>query len=1336
MRGIRFLFCVLVLITIQMGAQVSSGALSDALRVQYTGRLFGYYRIEPGEKERDHLEPVKRFLAMRHPNPDQQAPPLLLGMGDNFAPEMGASLQLQALETDCALPLGPQPPPEGVYKTSTRYASRAECDNVVNFLLQAGYRAIVPGREDFSYSAAWLHSIGLLIRQTHSSRSQDGRLTMLAANARVTLLGKKCPLLFSGNLSSKDSETCMENDLPDRLDWLDRLDRVLSPTLIQNVEKAAEENSGSYILLGNEAHAMETMLPPRPEWRPFQSTLSALYQNDYKLSARTPLSSKDDAAYKEQLGLITNAAQVLLCTLQSKSSATLCKPAPKQSAQDFVALSNGSLAQTCIGVSSPWDNDLCVFGEAMLREHARVLAMGAKNHHASPLSPEVIKAGRVALLRWIAEEQLDIGYTETKITEDGQTKRVLIIGVIGQETMKAISSSNATLCFGNAAAGTAPAANNIVGCETPGNTQGKLKIVDPIRTIRAILRATEAVYGKYDYRILMAQMPKTQAIELASRLDACYGEALPGVEACQPSTAPEDAPQVDLILSEAQSGHESRNFKLEYARGSKITRWSETPVLTPVPAYDIDSQDLVRPETTALLSTAKQSLRTVCNSAADGSAWSCNPPPDTSVWATFEPADSALDLLMKAVRNAKSSIPFVAPAGLKSLSKISTIAAEDCVPDPSPDSPLFWLYERKEDDKQRSNACRISVIQFLLQRMQEKNKTDMAILQRRDIFLGKLPAGYDKYSACNPLIEDDRTRCELRMALDRVLWKGDYSEVAMLPGKDVASLMATASTQNSMEQTLQQTDISGQWLVTFGIVTSPALVLSRSQPNSDEFFVTHDNACNDAQERAHPSAGGTVLYCVNGVPLLADHAYSIATTDFLDQTFVLPKQSPDYYSHQNVFLTKTIADAILPSRGAARQGDTAQAATNHPPRGLAKIAEFMFHPERGAPQDDTDKIEINHQQRGLFQIDIAKIVAGYSFRAAPKGDAFIASAFQGVADTRATSPSQSEFDIEGKERGLWRTKYLNYGIQSDAGYDRSVLGNLTGSPVNAAYPLNNLSVGGFAEIKIPLSKRNPQSAPAGTLKAVLAPFQYQRQINGSYLIFAHTDKTPGQQTLHLTPVNGFSHRVGIRWEEVTSGKWFRGDRGTYYEVGTQLSVLNDILSAVALTTPNAIGKTCPANSTQTISNCFKQDNVPVTGNTVVSALPATLHSPGLYWDVHFQKALVALADKSGPGISLQMDSKGDYFIARDKTKTLSTQTLYDVPLSVALAFPVFRNFSIGPTYQVFFYGNQVATQHLIVNNFSITGRWFLDRDASVRFHKQVVFKGPASADETKTSRMK
>ena len=128
-------------------------------------------------------------------------------MGDNFAPEMGASLQLPHLDDDCKLEPDSQSFPEGLYKDSGRNALKAECDNVVRFLLKGGYRAIVPGREDFGYSAIWLQRMGVLIRHSnmHSS-NQDERLTMLAANIRVVFGGgsqASCPLFLSDELLSK-----------------------------------------------------------------------------------------------------------------------------------------------------------------------------------------------------------------------------------------------------------------------------------------------------------------------------------------------------------------------------------------------------------------------------------------------------------------------------------------------------------------------------------------------------------------------------------------------------------------------------------------------------------------------------------------------------------------------------------------------------------------------------------------------------------------------------------------------------------------------------------------------------------------------------------------------------------------------------------------------------------------------------------------------------------------------------------------------------------------------------------------------------------------------------
>jgi hypothetical protein len=89
----------------------SNNSLSP-INIQYTGRLFGYYRIEPNialsepmnaydevaEAGKNGLPvPAKHDLItrpgafLRHKQ--QTSPDLLLGMGDNFGPEFGASIQ-------------------------------------------------------------------------------------------------------------------------------------------------------------------------------------------------------------------------------------------------------------------------------------------------------------------------------------------------------------------------------------------------------------------------------------------------------------------------------------------------------------------------------------------------------------------------------------------------------------------------------------------------------------------------------------------------------------------------------------------------------------------------------------------------------------------------------------------------------------------------------------------------------------------------------------------------------------------------------------------------------------------------------------------------------------------------------------------------------------------------------------------------------------------------------------------------------------------------------------------------------------------------------------------
>lgn len=166
---------------------------SASMRIVYTGGLFGYYRTKtPGSL--DFPEPPASLLAELE---KQQPQTLLLGMGDNFGPEFGASLQFVPQQgTDCPKdridPNGRYP--EDWYKWDGRVAVNAVCDNVGAFLLKAGYQAIVPGREDFIYGSGWLRSVAQRLQRDSmrfgsSAIHRDNPLTMLAANLRIQKTG-------------------------------------------------------------------------------------------------------------------------------------------------------------------------------------------------------------------------------------------------------------------------------------------------------------------------------------------------------------------------------------------------------------------------------------------------------------------------------------------------------------------------------------------------------------------------------------------------------------------------------------------------------------------------------------------------------------------------------------------------------------------------------------------------------------------------------------------------------------------------------------------------------------------------------------------------------------------------------------------------------------------------------------------------------------------------------------------------------------------------------------------------------------------------------------------
>jgi hypothetical protein len=1282
----------------------------NPLKVIYTGALFGYYRIESNGKEM--LAPVRNWFELRvgkSEDPKSGGSTLLLGMGDNFGPEMGGSIQMEnkagekdAASVECEMPLTPVPDtlgarqheklyktltqgnvpiPIALYKDGVRAAKKAECDNVTRFLIQAGYNAVVPGREDFLYSSTWLARMARDL-QAHAALKDSTGPLMLSANLQLKFREAKPPEDGSFKLRPEDYEK-------------------LSPLLFT---KCAGKNE--------DANAAENT--QKPEDRNPGCPVNLTGREVRKPGQVTPTSTIID---------------------EQKDVGYTILPLKDSSGDSMNVLVVGVIAKDTMGAISPSNRKLCFL----------VYQANKSNQRADD---------------------------NQKIANNNKEWRSVACDVNERQPNEGLAVFD-------------------------------VEAADPVGPLIDILRATGGNPGNIAYRILMAQMPRSSAEELAAKLRTRMQ-----TDSNNTPNTHKTLYQFDLVISEAQVRQSSPEVELNYYKFNNV--WDLDPTVTPYPAYRQgrcpvnDNSDeckenngyfsagLFRPDSTVTLITtweegaAKVEKRTLKNkppesrnmavfsapsSKDSGNGNIATDTPETAATHQGQDVspkgngDTTMHLLMVALDDVnKKNYAYSFPESPKQKTEDKGSHSVACAEDKKLGSQQCFVasaehctMEQTKGNKERLRACNAAITKYLLQTMQQFGHADAALLEMRDIFTGFLPAGYDGYkSVCNMEAGDEwgQKICNLRVALDRVLWKGDYAEKVMIGGKDIQTLLMTSKKLRDAEQTLNPRDTFDEWLVSFGITAKPekssaapvrnstgtgqpAVAITKlamdavdtttafkKEPAPDtgqDFLAIPITECRifSPSDFANPSSRSS--YCVDGEAIRSDHAYFILTSDHLasdTEVYGTMAGLPENYKegHQG-YLTKNIADFLVHGIGASSRA-------SDPVKGLT-----------------TDKAEQNQQERnGIMQIDVAKAVVGYSARLPQGGDTNVQDKFQGASDTRASSPQSYEIDMEAKIRILrriWHSDGLSFAIgsQSDFNYDRSVQGNLSDNPVNASYPLNSFTAGAFLQFGLEPKNGSPGKDPgilAGKRMIVVAPFQFQRQIVGSFLFFPFTPPSRAELTLRSPHLHGFSHRLGYRGEAT---QWKHWDPGTYAELGWQVAIQNNLLASATFSTPGFPSLPCPANSIVTINNCVKTAHLVINENTVATELLATLHSQGLYWDIHWQKGIAPLTDKSA-GITLMVDTTGDWFIPRDGTKSLSSQTQYDIPVKLTLAFPILRNFSIGPAYSPFFYSNQVSHKSLVVQNFALNARWYFDRDAAVRLRRQLVFKGPASADETKTARAK
>jgi hypothetical protein len=177
-------------------------------------------------------------------------------------------------------------------------------------------------------------------------------------------------------------------------------------------------------------------------------------------------------------------------------------------------------------------------------------------------------------------------------------------------------------------------------------------------------------------------------------------------------------PQIDLVVSEAQSDYSDTAFDWKEIDIDKSDRWAETPVATPTPSFDSETNALVRPDWTLTLHAKNDdNTRFAENRREPGSGW--ERADDTN-------GDTAGHLLMVEVEK-YAGVHFTDPTDANDPDKL--LLANQCV------------------GKRFPANCEAALEQFILSRMQRYSSADVVLLQRRDLWTGWVAGDYKYNSA-------------------------------------------------------------------------------------------------------------------------------------------------------------------------------------------------------------------------------------------------------------------------------------------------------------------------------------------------------------------------------------------------------------------------------------------------------------------------------------------------------------------------------------------------------------------------------------------------------------
>lgn len=1161
---------------------------TTSARVDYTGNLLGYYRMEPTEQTAV-LPPVKAFLDFRASDAvSNDGSHLLLGMGDNFGPEFGASLQLEnTADPQCA-----QAPkdtgdgetrPESLYKDDDRVPRLPQCDNVLNFLMHAGFRALVPGRNDFMYTARWLRTATVRLARASQVKggsqliaNDDHQLYILAANLRIQFKGDlrlqhqggsdssyslngRCPLLFSDDPFSPDSPICADTGLSQPNDWLDRLDSLsasngqnrTSDAMRQLASDAALTAAGRdtmlKLLVSDEIAIMQSAWGSWPE----VAALTVKPQSGGEADAGKRTSKTEDGSSPaKKLNLSSQGVSDLISRLKNwpecQAGATFADDAETRNV-----------------------GDLCTYRtnlEQILQNFSDQLSASQQNKtiascpvtNGAPslgacflLSDQARQAATNGLLRTIAKEQKNVGYT-VATKADGQ--KILVIGVVGQNTMKEVSETNLRMCVGLDGKAGKDDPNSPEAKENPDSvldgihwpkefgicylrTSQELEqkglsatavATDPVVVAAEVVRAAELVEGRVNGVVLMAQMPHTEAEVLAARV----WERLATSPAQQPiSFVISEAGETETgtAATEQETGYDTPDLTLNYAyQGSDrnaINTGHPPPVLTPFNGFPNPPGARFPGAVSRATVQWTQGQKLVITNQSTG------------IYPSALPAQPAQGGAASASTNTASANP---ESGSKTAIGLlyELMGQIEGKPATFADNP---------NNEQKAELALLADLQQATQPFFKglpearatRQHADVVLLQSRDVQLGPIGNGYQNYDMCTG--DPNENLCKLRVALDRIFWKGDYLEYVAVKGQDIETILKESDALIQQQNSLTETDTTQEWLVSYGIVQSSLSNPTLVNHNNEPLWIPVDPTCEG-------ESAGKSTYCIAQTPIVDDAYYWLVTTDQLaeDRSVygTLDALPSTNHIETETFITAPISHYLLNSLSNTRLASVITSLPNCSTSGA-----IGTQSEGSGPAAQPCSVEgaiasqnESFQQRRLFQVDFAKLIAGFTARQPVGGNANVAN-FQGVSNAQATAPASQDLDLETGSRILVDLRVpdasnpsaqnrfpWSVGLQSTFTYNRQVLGNLLSKPINASYSLNNWIEGAFLQVRLYGKGKGSQVRGVRSLPRTLlvfTPHQYQIEVDTPYLFFPFAATAPAAGNRTDSPSDFRAPRDGL-----------------------------------------------------------------------------------------------------------------------------------------------------------------------------------------------------------------